>query len=149
VNTLDVTDETSLQKITRDELNLYHILTLSEGDSISRELTGKMRITFEVGCPEIMDVYEKTGDLTLATLQGYMKILAEVPDSLIVRKKGADVAKDISSMARKILNAGMPMKDIKEFDRKIRRGDNSLNPGTTADLTASSLMVCLLKGART
>lgn len=148
VSTLDVMEEDSLREITQDGLNLHHILTLSEGDSIPLELTGKMPITFEVGYPEIMEVYEKTGDLTLATLQGYMRILAEVPDSLIARKNGAEAAKDISSMAREILNAGMPMEDIEEFDRKIRRGDNSLNPGTTADLTASSLMVCLLKGAR-
>jgi triphosphoribosyl-dephospho-CoA synthase len=148
VNTLDVMDEGSMDKIIRDELNLHHILKLSAEDSIPLELTGKMPITFEVGYPGIMDVYEKTGDLTLATLHGYMRILAEMPDSLIARKKGAEAAKDISSMAREILNTGMSMKDIEEFDRKIRRGDNSLNPGTTADLTASSLMVCLLKGAR-
>ena len=148
VRILDVMDEGSLQKIIRDELDLHHILTLPEGDSISQELTGKMRITFEVGYPEIMEVYEKTGDLTLATLQGYMRILSEVPDSLITRKKGIEAAKEISLTAGEILKAGMPMNDIEEFDRKIRRRDNSLNPGTTADLTASSLMVCLLKGAR-
>ncbi len=147
-NTLDVMSEGSLLEITREELSLHHILKLSKEDSIPGELTGRMRITFEVGCPEIMEVYERTEDLTLATLHGYMRILAEVPDSLIARKKGLKAAKDISSMAREVLNAGMSMEDVAAFDMKIRREDNSLNPGTTADLSTSSLMACLMKGAR-
>lgn len=145
---LDVMDEGSMEEIARRELNLHHVLNLASEDSVPRELIKKMPVTFELGYPEIMRVYQETGDLTLATLHGYMRILAEIPDSLITRKKGLEAAKEISTMAKELLLAGITMKNIEDFDRKIRRPDNSLNPGATADLTASSLMVCLLKGAR-
>lgn len=148
VNNLDVMDEGSIEKIRREGLNLYDILKLSKEDSIPLELVGKMPITFEIGSPEIMRVYEKTQNLTLATLGGYMRILAVVPDSLIARKKGLRVAKEISSKAWEVLKAGLTMADLRDFDRKIRKEDNSLNPGSTADLTTSSLMACLVKGAR-
>tara|TARA_B100001971_G_C18240082_1_gene570162 strand:+ start:1292 stop:2209 length:918 start_codon:yes stop_codon:yes gene_type:complete len=148
VDTLDVMDDNSIREIIEEKLNLHNILTFSNQNSIQQELTGKMHITYDVGYPKIMEVYNKTGNLNLATLNGFMYILASVPDSLIAQKKGAKVANKISLMAKKIIEEGVSLAEIKKFDKKIRMKDNSLNPGTTADLTASSLMVCLLNGVR-
>lgn len=145
---LDVNDPKSDNRIIDEGLNLFQVLKMSPQDSVARELTEKMRITFEIGSPAILDAYYRSDNLRDGILHGYMKILSEVPDTLIIRKKGLKVAEDISREARRIMELGLPQEKLKAFDEMLRREDNALNPGTTADLTAASLMVCLLKGAR-
>jgi len=39
-------------------------------------------------------------------------------------------------------------KEIEEMDEELRRSAGNLNPGTTADITAASLMIALLTGFR-
>lgn len=145
---LDVMEANSIDRIIREGINLYQIMLISVNDSLAKELTNRMRITFEIGYPAIHGEYQRARDLTASILYGYMSILSEVPDSLIARKKGSEVARKISWEAKGILRAGLPQDKIKEFDRKLRTRDNALNPGATADLTTSSLMVCLLMGVR-
>jgi triphosphoribosyl-dephospho-CoA synthetase len=38
--------------------------------------------------------------------------------------------------------------EIVEMDEELRRSAGHLNPGTTADITAASLMIALLTGFR-
>jgi triphosphoribosyl-dephospho-CoA synthetase len=40
------------------------------------------------------------------------------------------------------------MKELKILDSELQRAGGGLNPGTTADLTASSIFVLLLEGWR-
>lgn len=147
---LDVWDKASDARILREGITLYRVLCISRGDSVAGELISRMRITFEIGYPSIYQVYRETGSLRRGILHGYMRILSAVPDSLIARKKGIGIARRVSRRAAGILRAGLPGEELMEFDRELRgRGEgNALNPGATADLTASSLMVCLLKGAK-
>jgi len=37
---------------------------------------------------------------------------------------------------------------ILEFDKKLRQSGSHLNPGTTADITAATLALCVLSGYR-
>ena len=145
---LDVRDPRSERVIMERGINLYSALKLSSHDSIARELTDKMRITYDIGYPAMLEEYERTGSLRSGILYGYMKILSQVPDSLISRKKGSETAEKVTEMARRLLETGLPPDEMAAFDEMLRDDGNALNPGTTADLTASSLMVCLLKGAR-
>jgi triphosphoribosyl-dephospho-CoA synthase len=145
---LDVWDKGSDDRIISEGITLYKVLCMSQGDSIAKELVSRMRVTFEIGYPSIFKVYKETGSLRRGILYGYMRILSASPDSLIARKKGWEVARRVSRRAAKILRAGLPAKELEEFDRRLRTRGNTLNPGATADLTAASLMVCLLKGAR-
>jgi triphosphoribosyl-dephospho-CoA synthase len=39
-------------------------------------------------------------------------------------------------------------KKLREFDHELRQSGNLLNPGTTADLIAAALAVCVLDGYR-
>ena len=59
----------------------------------------------------------------------------------------------VSEKAKKIIQAGgasteIGMKMIQELDDELREENGSLNPGTTADLTAASLFLLLLSGWR-
>jgi triphosphoribosyl-dephospho-CoA synthetase len=59
----------------------------------------------------------------------------------------------ISESAHQILKIGgltttEGKKALMAFDRRLRVGKGDLNPGTSADLTAGSLMICFLCGFR-
>jgi triphosphoribosyl-dephospho-CoA synthase len=145
VEKFDVFDKESLNDIKKENINLYHLMEISAEDTIAQELTTSMRITFEIGYPILMREYSKRRQLNDAIVQTYLHILSKIPDSLIKRKRGVKVAEKISKMATEVLTGGM---SIDQFDKFLRDEKNSLNPGTTADLVTSSLMVALLKGVR-
>lgn len=148
VDYMDIMDERSLRIIEEEDMNLYDIMKISKDDSIASELTGKMKISFEVGYPNITGMYKNSGDINKAILYSFLHILSNVPDSLIAKKNGMKVAKEISHEAGKVLSKGMDPRLLNEFDRRLRGNKNSLNPGTTADLVTSSLMIALLNGLR-
>jgi triphosphoribosyl-dephospho-CoA synthase len=88
----------------------------------------------------------------VAIVHTYLKILSDYPDTLICRKHGTALAETISNEAKDILEqGGLLTKDTKtrlwNFDQRLRIKDK-INPGTSADLTAASIMVALLEGIR-
>ena len=150
----DVTSKKALKEIARKKISLYNVMKLcSSWDNLCKEWVTGMHITFNVGFPTIKKVYMETGDLNKAIVQCFLTILATYPDSLIARKNGLKTAKKISETAKKILKMGGVLTkegymETKKFDVKLRTPDNRLNPGTTADLTASSIMVSLFSGIK-
>ncbi len=146
VEELDVNDESSVARIQEENINLYQLMELSQRDSIARELVTRMETSFEIGYPAIMNSLEE--GVCHAVQRAFFEILSRVPDSLIARKNSAEVAEEISAEAKVILENGLNSKKIKEFDEKLRSKGNRLNPGATADLLASSLMVALLNGLK-
>ena len=120
-------------------------------DSIAREYVTDYEITFELGYPSLMGYWEQSRNLMDSIVQTSLTILAEVPDTLIGRKNGPAVAGEVSQRARRIVELGGAFSEtgreaLKEFDLYLREEDHRLNPGTTADLTASSILVALLEG---
>jgi triphosphoribosyl-dephospho-CoA synthase len=144
---LDVSDDDSLQKLIEDGINMYTVLEMSsEWDCLSYELTHGMPVTFKTGFPVFKDVQKKY-NTNQATVQTFLKILAQNQDTLIRRKYGEDKAQVVSAIAKSILHRGgiltqEGISKLVEFDQQLIR--NKLNPGTTADLTASSIMVAYL-----
>ena len=105
-----------------------------------------MPITFEIGYPTFKRVKESNG-INKATVQTFLTILAIYSDTLIARKYGVDIAQKVTEDANLIIAEGGILTDkgfdmVNEFDKELV--DKNLNPGTTADLTASSIMVALL-----
>jgi triphosphoribosyl-dephospho-CoA synthase len=142
----DVKDPESKKRVEEKGLNLHNIFELSKWDTIAEELVTGMSITFTTGYPSIKDEFEKTGNLRGSVLRCFFEILAKVPDTLIERKNDRGVAVEVSNEAKAILEKGLPAKDVAAFDSKLRCDGNRYNPGTTADLTAVSLMVAFLDG---
>ena len=110
------------------------------------ELTRTMPITFEIGYPTYKGVKETNG-INKATVQTFLTILSIYADTLISRKYGAEIAQKVSDDADKIISEGGILTDkgrdmLNKFDQDLI--EKNLNPGTTADLTASSIMVALL-----
>jgi triphosphoribosyl-dephospho-CoA synthase len=142
VDELDVLD--SFDEIKNKKINLFKVME-NCNDSIARELVTKMKISFEMGCPCLIKEYSKTGDINKAIVKAFLEILSKVPDSLIERKNGKEIALQVSKKARRVLNGDI---SLEEFDKFLRSKGNKLNPGTTADLITSSLMIALSKGIK-
>jgi triphosphoribosyl-dephospho-CoA synthase len=127
---------------------MFQVLDISsEWDMLSFELTNQMPVTFEVGFPLFKDIKTNYG-MNKATIQTFLTILSEFPDTLISRKYGADMAMEVLNDAKYIIDMGGILNDegynlLEDFDKNLI--SKKLNPGTTADLTASSIMVAFLE----
>jgi triphosphoribosyl-dephospho-CoA synthase len=84
-----------------------------------------------------------------AIVLAHLRELARHPDSLIARRHGAAVAREVSVAAAALL--ALPAAErpaaIAAFDASLRQ-PRRLNPGTTADLVAAALYI-LLRDERT
>ncbi|MDI6725063.1 MAG: triphosphoribosyl-dephospho-CoA synthase [Methanobacterium sp.] len=144
---LDVADMEAREKLIKENINMYEVLHMSsKWDLLSYELTNLMPVTFETGFPTFRAVKTEYG-INKAVLQTFLTILSKNPDTLISRKYGNDMARMVTADADSILQNGGALTSLglgllREFDKQLVR--NKLNPGTTADLTASSIMVAYL-----
>jgi len=144
---LDVADLEAREKLIKENINMYEVLHMSsKWDLLSYELTNLMPVTFETGFPTFRAVKTEYG-INKAVLQTFLTILSKNPDTLISRKYGNDMARMVTADADSILQNGGALTSLglgllREFDKQLVR--NKLNPGTTADLTASSIMVAYL-----
>jgi triphosphoribosyl-dephospho-CoA synthase len=122
----------------------------SERDTIAREYCTGYAITFEIGLPTLISARRTGDDLSTAIVQTFITLLAQVPDTLIQRKRGAEVARWVSSRARQVLDLGGAMTKagraaLCQLDNELRDARHTLNPGTTADLTATVVFLALLE----
>ena len=153
VEELDVYDESASYEIVERGMNLIDVFRLcSERDLICREWASGFKVTFEEGYPYLVGALA-SGGVNSAIVDSFLLILSKNPDSLIVRKSGEVKAADVSARAQVILELGGSGSEagreaLGVLDEELAQAGGSLNPGTTADLTASSLFVALLEGWR-
>lgn len=151
---LDITDARSKKEILEKHISLFDVFKISAPwDSISNEWVTNYHVTFDIGYPFFLQQLNGTRDINTVIVSTYLKILSEVPDTLIQRKAGANRSKWVSNQAGKILEAGAlntsdGRRMLQEFDQKLHHADHKLNPGTTADLTSAVLAVAILDGYR-
>ena len=86
---LDVNDPESKNKILQDNVTLFDVFKIaSKYDSIAYEWVNDYPITFEIGYPYFLNQLKTTCDVNVATVHTFLKILSEVPDTLITRRSG-------------------------------------------------------------
>jgi triphosphoribosyl-dephospho-CoA synthase len=117
----------------------------AQRDSIASEYATGYAIVFECGLPLLIDALDHGLSTLDAIVSLHVGLLASRPDTLIVRKAGEDAAKAVSAAAREVRDGLRPLADL---DASLRAAGNRLNPGTTADLVAATLLVALLTGVR-
>jgi triphosphoribosyl-dephospho-CoA synthase len=151
---LDVTDTKSKQKILEERISLFEVFKISSSwDSVSAEWVNDYHVTFDLGYPFFTQLLKDMSNVNVATVHTYLRILSEVPDTLIIRKAGANAAKRVSVQARRVLEDGglitpKGRDSLAQFDRKLRDQTNKLNPGTSADITSAVLAIAILNGYR-
>ena len=112
-------------------------------DSIASEYATGYAIVFDTGLPLLAEALADGAPTLDAIVSLHVGLLAANPDTLIERKAGASAARAVTAAAREV-RAGTLTLD--EFDASLRGPDHRLNPGTTADLVAGTLLVALLTG---
>lgn len=122
----------------------------AERDTVAREYVTDFAVTFDIGAPAIRTARSSGLTWRDATVEGYLALLAAVPDTHVTRKLGPDEAARISSHARAVVEAGgvrtaAGRATIAALDTELRDAKNSRNPGTTADLTCGALFVVILE----
>lgn len=151
---LDVTNLKSRKEIMEKQVSLFDVFKISAAwDSISNEWVTGYHITFDIGHPFFIQQLDETRDINKATVHTYLKILSEVPDTLIQRKAGVARSRWVSDQAEQILEVGglntsKGTRRLRELDHKLHDADHKLNPGTTADLTSAVLAVGIVGGYR-
>jgi triphosphoribosyl-dephospho-CoA synthase len=117
----------------------------AHADSIASEYATGYAIVFDTGLP-LLDEALCSGLSTLeAIVSLHVGLLSGNPDTLIARKAGGAAALAVTAAAREVRAGTRSMADL---DASLRRDDNRLNPGTTADLVAGTLLAALLSGTR-
>jgi triphosphoribosyl-dephospho-CoA synthase len=151
---LDINDSNSVNRIVKENISLYQVFKIaSEYDRVCSEWVSNYPVTFDFAYPHLMEQIKETGDLNVAIIHAFLTVLAEYPDTFIARKVGIEKAREVSLMAKEVLELGglvtsKGKESLREFDLKLRRSSNLLNPGTTADIIAATLALCVLGGYR-
>ena len=134
------------------DITLLQAMELAqERDTIALEYVTDFAIIFELGYASMARFWDEGHNFSDAVVQAYLTILAQVPDTLIARKKGWEAAREVSRQAGAVLAAGGAFTEdgrraLQEFDGAIRDPRHRFNPGTTADLVAATLFVFLTEG---
>ena len=120
-------------------------------DTVAREYVTDFEVTFELGYTTLYRLWMDGRRLSDSLVQTALTILSRMPDTLIARKEGLAVAREVSQQAGQVLQAGGIFSErgreaLQQFDNAIRDDKHRLNPGTTADLVAAALFVFLTEG---
>uniref|UniRef100_A0A7J2TJG0 Triphosphoribosyl-dephospho-CoA synthase n=1 Tax=Archaeoglobus fulgidus TaxID=2234 RepID=A0A7J2TJG0_ARCFL len=136
---LSLQDRRTAAEIIKRRLNIYEWMKLSPKENlIAKELLNCYEISVEGARFLLNSERDERESIVLL----YHKLLAEYPDTLIIAKKGIKVAEDVMRMAKKAIEEGMDgFRRLDEFLIK-----NDINPGTIADITASSIFLAILEG---
>jgi triphosphoribosyl-dephospho-CoA synthase len=118
----------------------------ADRDTIAQEYGTDYDVTFRLAVPALRQARGRGLGWPAAALESYLRVLAQVPDTLVARKRGREAAQAVSQRAREILAAGEPgsperMRATDAFDAELRGDAGGANPGTTADLVAAALFV--------
>jgi triphosphoribosyl-dephospho-CoA synthase len=164
----DLFDKKARSKILEDGITLFDVMNESSPyDTVARELVTGLEISFKIGYEELVETFENTYDINTATVHTFLRILSKIPDTFIARKiglkktsnirKAVEIGKNsiiwISKKAEEILDlGGLNTQNgtslLWEFDKELQHLGKKYSPGTTADLTASSLYIALLSGLK-
>ena len=129
----------------RPTLPFREVMAMAAGhDSIAAEYANGFATIFDSGVPMLAQALQEFGRLEPAIRQLQLRLLAMNGDTLIARKRGAEVSRETARRAGETLaNGGAESPAYAEFDQWLRADGNARNPGTTADLITACLYVAL------
>ncbi len=138
---LALDDSVTASTLRKLNLSLYEWMSMApEENLIAKELVEGYRIS----CRGAHFLLSSDLDCSESIVMLYHRLLAEHPDPLIIAKAGRDAAREVMLSARKALRSENPFESFKQLDHHLL--SRQLNPGTIADLVASSIYLALLEG---
>ncbi|AMK15602.1 triphosphoribosyl-dephospho-CoA synthase [Methanobrevibacter olleyae] len=146
----DVMSEKAKDELRTNNQTMFDVLEISASwDRLANELTNRMPVCFDIGYPTFSNFLRTCEDVDVinkATVLTFITILSQIPDTLISRKYGDEIAESVSKKADEVLkfkDDGSFVEKLLEFDDYLY--ENNYNPGTTADLTATSIFISYLE----
>ncbi|MCO8122164.1 triphosphoribosyl-dephospho-CoA synthase [Stieleria sp. TO1_6] len=113
--------------------------TAQSRDRIARNYANEYSDLFEHIVPLLFSKIETCGDMLAGIAATHLQLLTEEPDTLIARKHGLHVARDVQDRSK--IDPADPQQSA-DLDHFLRTGQR-FNPGTTADLIAAALYILL------
>jgi len=118
----------------------------SSRDLIARQYTNDFKDLFDIGLPALKTCLQRWKNLEWATTGCYLLFLSRFPDTHVSRKHGTQTAAALmirASEIRQAFDKNDNPEDMRtrllEYDRELK--DANINPGTSADMTAASLLL--------
>lgn len=118
----------------------------ADRDSVARQYSNNFAQIFGPGLANIKYFFKRWNHVEWATVACYLTFLSALPDSHIQRKYGRREAenllaeaKDLTAEYKQATDPASCIGRLQNFDRRLKI--KKYNPGTTADLTAASLLV--------
>ena len=123
-------------------------------DSIAAQYLNNYQDIFQFGLPKLTDSIICGETVEWATTFAYLYLLSLIPDTLIGRKQGQKIAELVSSKAKDFINKSIASNSLKQYSAELECWDEELkrdaiNPGTTADMTATVLLLHAIQQAFT
>lgn len=145
VKEMSLKDPKALEEIEARGMRLIDLMRISQGhDLIAREWATGFSRSFELA-DVLCEMVPRHG-LNRGVVITYLTALSGEPDTLVASKFGIDVALEVSRMAGAALRSHDVISSAMEMDGALISRD--INPGSTADLIASSLFIALMRGLR-
>ncbi|MBY0395127.1 MAG: triphosphoribosyl-dephospho-CoA synthase, partial [Thermoleophilia bacterium] len=133
-------------------VTLTEAMRLAAGrDAVARQYINGYAEVRAIGLATIAGAIRDGRPTETAVILAHLRLLAEVPDTLIARKRGAAEADEAARRAWAVLDAGWPDSEagrraIGDLDHWLRAEGRGRNPGTTADLVTAALFLALRDG---
>jgi triphosphoribosyl-dephospho-CoA synthase len=143
-------DQADVNAVEAPNLSLREAMSLAaERDLVARQYVNDFADVFWAA--DRIAEHVQSLPLSDAIVRAYLKFLAQHPDSLVARKCGPAVAKEVSQGAAAVLDSLRQGHEaytarLADFDFFLRADGHRRNPGTTADLMAAALFVLLRDG---
>jgi triphosphoribosyl-dephospho-CoA synthase len=131
------------------EVSLVEAMQLAaERDAVARQYVSGFTDVLDRVVPWLDEASRDGCELGEAIVHVQLRLMSELPDSLIARKCGPAVARESADRAANVLASGRPgdpkyLQALGDLDFWLRADGHRRNPGTTADLIAAGLFVAL------
>ncbi len=149
VRDLSLKDDETERLLVEKNVNLYEWLKLSPKENVvAREpIEGYPRS--KEGMKVLIKSFSEHGDVNMAIVHAFHYLLSKHLDPLVIAKHGMEVAEFVRSKAEEVLRvfeSRFDLEVLRRFDEELV--SKGINPGSIADLTASSIFLALKEGWR-
>jgi triphosphoribosyl-dephospho-CoA synthase len=115
-------------------------------DQIALQYVSNFNTLWRVSLPALTSALNSGESVEWATAFAYLMLLSDAPDSLILRKNSRQLAIAVTDKAKRLVfdmnkNSKLDtyLNQLTAWDTELKQ--NAINPGTTADLVAATLLL--------